>query len=169
MEIPVKLLVKLSRFFFGRSAGRNLGAAWWKETGANSPSFFFVWWLVMVLVQKTGNPKSSGFLRINNFFWGGFTMVFFFQRTRPQQNFHPQIFLQRSVTKEKLPLKTKEKNPRNFDEVQVVASKRDVDGYLEAPTNFEQWKKNGPLVVVEGFFYRGGKTTHVCGNYSKPL
>ena len=79
-------------------------------------------------------------------------MVFLFQSTRPQQNFHPQIFLQRSVTKEKLPPMTKEKNPRNFDEVQVVASKRDVDGYLEAPTNFEQWKKHGPLVVVEGFF-----------------
>ena len=90
--------------------------------------------------KKQGTPKALFFFKNQPFFFwgGGFTMVFFFQRTRPQQNFHPQIFLQRSVTKEKLPPMTKEKNPRNFDEVQVVASKRDVDGYLEAPTNFEQ-------------------------------
>ena len=74
-------------------------------------------------------------------------MVFFFQRTRPQQNFHQKSSF-REVSLEKLPPMTKEKNPWNYDEVQVVASKRDVDGYLEAPTNFEQWKKNGPLVVV---------------------
>ena len=118
-----------------------------------------VWWLVMVLVKKTRNPKSSVFFRITIFFWGD-SLWCFFSREPDLNKTSPK-----NLPSEKCHWKSCPQIHETLTRCKWLHRNRDVDGYLEAPTNFEQRKKVAPGCLG---LYRGCKTTHLCGNHSKP-
>ena len=122
--------------------------------------FFLVWWLVMVLVQKTGNPKSSVLFKESTTFLGGDSLWCFFSR-EPDLN---KTSTQKSSFREVSRKKSCPKSAKLW---------RGASGCIETrcgwifggATNFEQRKGLSGCLGL----YRGCKTTHLCVNYSKPL